>query len=260
MSASKGANGSLTREDCERRVERALAHASFVKFMVEKMAEAGCSLGPAGRDGKFIRVEDCQNSIMGGFTPGDGVTVCHNNIGSQAELENTLTHELIHAYDHCRARGMDFRNCEHHACTEVRAPRRAVGPRGRRAGLGLLARGARRRLTSRARGGESRARPDPRREPQRRLPLRQRGGAGQPRVLQAAPAVREAAGRALRGDERQLQGQQGDAGGGQGVRYLLQGHRALRVDSMTALRFYSVLLLSGLRPPRRVYVPHFCTV
>ena len=112
----------MAREDCEKRVDRALAHSSFVKFMGAKMEEAGCSLGEQG-GGRFIRVEDCQNSIMGGFTPGDGVTVCHNNIGSQAELESTLTHELIHAYDHCRARGMDFKNCEHHACTEVRRAR-----------------------------------------------------------------------------------------------------------------------------------------
>lgn len=30
-------------------------------------------------------------------------------------------HELIHAYDHCRAKDLDWTNCEHHACTEIRA-------------------------------------------------------------------------------------------------------------------------------------------
>jgi inner membrane protease ATP23 len=32
----------------------------------------------------------------------------------------TLTHELVHAYDHCRAY-VDWTNCVHHACSEVRA-------------------------------------------------------------------------------------------------------------------------------------------
>jgi len=30
-------------------------------------------------------------------------------------------HELVHAYDHCKARELDWHNCKHHACTEVRA-------------------------------------------------------------------------------------------------------------------------------------------
>jgi hypothetical protein len=34
--------------------------------------------------------------------------------------ELTLTHELVHAYDHCRAY-VDWSNCVHHACSEVRA-------------------------------------------------------------------------------------------------------------------------------------------
>lgn len=31
-----------------------------------------------------------------------------------------LTHELLHAYDHCRAANLNWTNCEHHACSEVR--------------------------------------------------------------------------------------------------------------------------------------------
>ena len=29
-------------------------------------------------------------------------------------------HELVHVYDHCRAANLDWNNCEHHACSEVR--------------------------------------------------------------------------------------------------------------------------------------------
>lgn len=30
-----------------------------------------------------------------------------------------VIHELIHAYDDCRAANLDWSNCAHHACTEV---------------------------------------------------------------------------------------------------------------------------------------------
>jgi inner membrane protease ATP23 len=35
-------------------------------------------------------------------------------------MEDTMAHELIHAIDHCRAK-IDWSNCVHHACTEIRA-------------------------------------------------------------------------------------------------------------------------------------------
>ncbi|KFM24793.1 ADP-ribosylation factor GTPase-activating protein AGD7 [Auxenochlorella protothecoides] len=37
------------------------------------------------------------------------------------EVDNALTHELIHAYDHCRAASLDWASLEHHACSEIRA-------------------------------------------------------------------------------------------------------------------------------------------
>lgn len=37
-----------------------------------------------------------------------------------SSFESTLIHELVHAYDMCSAK-LDWKNCLHHACTEVRA-------------------------------------------------------------------------------------------------------------------------------------------
>ena len=45
--------------------------------------------------------------------------MCYNQIRFQEEVNMVLAHELIHAYDHCRARNVDWHNCEHHACSEV---------------------------------------------------------------------------------------------------------------------------------------------
>lgn len=46
------------------------------------------------------------------------VVLCQNHIQDQEWMDRTVAHELIHAFDHCRAK-MDWNNCEHHACSEV---------------------------------------------------------------------------------------------------------------------------------------------
>lgn len=57
------------------------------------------------------------------------VVLCQNRIPDQEWMDRTLAHELIHAFDHCRAK-VDWNNCEHHACSEVRS-RPAYRRRGR---------------------------------------------------------------------------------------------------------------------------------
>jgi inner membrane protease ATP23 len=53
--------------------------------------------------------DECIPSIM----------VCaENNLPSQTKFNKTLVHELIHAYDYCRA-NIDGRNLEQLACMEV---------------------------------------------------------------------------------------------------------------------------------------------
>lgn len=37
----------------------------------------------------------------------------------QDEVDQVVIHELIHAYDDCRAANLDWANCAHHACSEV---------------------------------------------------------------------------------------------------------------------------------------------
>ena len=46
--------------------------------------------------------------------------LCENNIYSQGHMNDTLTHELIHTLDYCRAE-LDWNNIHHLACTEIRA-------------------------------------------------------------------------------------------------------------------------------------------
>ena len=45
--------------------------------------------------------------------------MCSNYLTIQDEVNQVVIHELIHAYDECRAKNLDWTNCAHHACSEV---------------------------------------------------------------------------------------------------------------------------------------------
>ena len=78
----------------------------------------------APRANSFVSCETCGSSeVNGGFRPDEGVVLCTEHMHSQADVDAVLTHELVHAYDQCRAKNIDWCNCDHHACSEVRSPR-----------------------------------------------------------------------------------------------------------------------------------------
>ncbi|KAI3751697.1 hypothetical protein L2E82_22788 [Cichorium intybus] len=58
---------------------------------------------------------------VGGYVHGEGIVVCSNYMNIQDEVNQVVIHELIHAYDDCRAANLDWTNCAHHACSETRA-------------------------------------------------------------------------------------------------------------------------------------------
>jgi len=103
-------------EEAEQKLEQSLTNDATVKFMIDAMAKAGCTVGKS-----FFTVEECDVAVEGGFRPPDGVVLCSNHLDTQQQISNVITHELIHAFDHCRAANMDWKNCEHHACSEIRA-------------------------------------------------------------------------------------------------------------------------------------------
>lgn len=58
----------------------------------------------------------------GGFEPRHGILVCANEVRDRGHLEDTLAHEMVHAYDELRFE-VDFRgqrDLRQAACTEVR--------------------------------------------------------------------------------------------------------------------------------------------
>lgn len=113
---------------------------------MEQMEKSGCRVGD-----NFAKAVVCTGPVAGGFTKGRGVnpfsiimlssswfcnvdaesctnpfvflcfkiTVCSNYLTIQDEVNQVVIHELIHAYDECRAKNLDWTNCAHHACSEV---------------------------------------------------------------------------------------------------------------------------------------------
>ena len=55
----------------------------------------------------------------GGFSPDHGILIAANEMRDRKHLEDTLAHEMVHAWDHLRWK-VDWADLRHAACTEVR--------------------------------------------------------------------------------------------------------------------------------------------
>jgi len=55
----------------------------------------------------------------GGFSKDHGILVCANEIRNRKHMEDTIAHEMVHAWDHLRWKMDAETNLRHAACTEV---------------------------------------------------------------------------------------------------------------------------------------------
>lgn len=79
--------------------------------MVEETIEDGPRKGEVVQREKRIRQG-------GGFSPDHGIMICANEMRNQGHMEDTLAHEMVHAWDHLRWK-VDWADLRHAACTEV---------------------------------------------------------------------------------------------------------------------------------------------
>ena len=94
----------------------------MIKKMLVVMKRMGCQVP---RDA--IKCRQCSETVSGGFSPEEGVVLCENYQINKTHTTETIRHEMIHAFDHCRGM-VNWDNCLHHACSEVRGNSRlAVG-------------------------------------------------------------------------------------------------------------------------------------
>ncbi|KAJ1629864.1 peptidase M76 family-domain-containing protein [Pavlovales sp. CCMP2436] len=101
---------------CQRMIDRAFATSAAVKTLMGAMERAGCAVNRA-----FFSCEHCEQDCQGGYDRDRGVILCQQHMQNSASLiESTMVHELIHAFDDCRAH-VEWTDLKHHACTEIRA-------------------------------------------------------------------------------------------------------------------------------------------
>ncbi|KAK4123288.1 mitochondrial inner membrane protease ATP23 [Parathielavia appendiculata] len=112
---------------CERDRDYLFQYSPVIRFLRDKVTALNgtldasnvvCRRCPArvAEDGRVVRQG-------GGFSPDHGILICANEMRSRSHLEDTLAHEMVHAWDHLRWKvdWMGGHDLKHAACTEIRA-------------------------------------------------------------------------------------------------------------------------------------------
>ncbi|KAI9330066.1 peptidase M76 family-domain-containing protein [Obelidium mucronatum] len=100
---------------CEKWKGKLLKNSAMVKFMMENLERVGCPF-----DESHFVCTPCDTNRAGGFSPAVGVVLCQDKFLDRQHMEDTVTHELVHAFDHCTT-NINWKSPEQHACAEIRA-------------------------------------------------------------------------------------------------------------------------------------------
>jgi len=110
-------------QKCLRMVDHARSSSPRVAQLLRRIEAAGCELGAGGAP---VVCEDVFGAarVAGAYDHARRAIVMNPRTPeaflNQGEWTRAVAHELVHAFDSCRA-AVDPRNCRHIACTEVRA-------------------------------------------------------------------------------------------------------------------------------------------
>ncbi|KKY21860.1 putative mitochondrial inner membrane protease atp23 [Diplodia seriata] len=91
----------------------AFQYSPVVRFMRDEVQKLGGDVGPHN-----VRCRRCTTAQGGGFDIDYGVLLCANHMRNRGHVEDTIAHEMVHAYDYLRFK-VDRWNLRHQACTEV---------------------------------------------------------------------------------------------------------------------------------------------
>ena len=105
---------------CESDKNWLFKYSPIIRFMKHNIDLLGPEDGSAAITPENVRCQRCTTSQSGGFDPDYGILVCANHLRNRGHLEDTLAHEMVHAYDHLRFK-LDPYDLRHAACMEIRA-------------------------------------------------------------------------------------------------------------------------------------------
>ncbi|KAK8160045.1 mitochondrial inner membrane protease atp23 [Phyllosticta citribraziliensis] len=96
-----------------------------IRFLRDEINKLGGDINPMN-----VRIRRCTTSQGGGIDQDYGILICANYMRNQGHVEDTIAHEMVHAYDYMRFK-VDRWNLRHQACTEVRVAKRWQARSGR---------------------------------------------------------------------------------------------------------------------------------
>ncbi|UJR15484.1 hypothetical protein I4U23_002427 [Adineta vaga] len=104
-------------QNCFQQAHHCITSNQSIRRLLEALAFHGCPFD----FNRHLSCETTDQHIRGGFDQSVCQIVLYpENLHSTDELCTIFEHELIHAFDYCRAK-IDFTNPYHLACTEIRA-------------------------------------------------------------------------------------------------------------------------------------------
>ncbi|KAK5138416.1 Mitochondrial inner membrane protease atp23 [Meristemomyces frigidus] len=92
----------------------------FLKHNIDLLDGSGSAQATISTSNVFCRRCGPDGNASGGFDPETGIKLCANEFRNRGHLEDTLAHEMVHAYDHLRFK-LDPYDLRHAACMEIRA-------------------------------------------------------------------------------------------------------------------------------------------
>lgn len=92
----------------------------IIRFLSHNISLLGPPSGSASITPDNVICRRCTTSQSGGFDPEYGILLCANQMRNRGHTEDTLAHEMVHAYDHLRFK-LDPYDLRHAACMEIRA-------------------------------------------------------------------------------------------------------------------------------------------
>ncbi|GAB7339629.1 hypothetical protein MBLNU457_6222t1 [Dothideomycetes sp. NU457] len=92
------------------------ANSPIIRFMRHNIQLLGHDINETN-----VRCRRCETKQSGGFDPEYGILICANQLRNRGHLEDTMAHEMVHAWDYLRFKYNDPKDLRHAACTEIRA-------------------------------------------------------------------------------------------------------------------------------------------
>lgn len=112
---------------CEEYRDWLFVYSPVVRFLSDKIQGLNGKLDASNilcrRCPSRLEEDGSVNRQAGGFDPKHGILICANEMRDRKHMEDTVAHEMVHAWDHLRWK-MDWtgdRDLKHAACTEIRA-------------------------------------------------------------------------------------------------------------------------------------------